>query len=291
MWNIREALTWGIGQLKATQGEGASLDTQILLAFVLDCERTRLFLDPDRQLTEGQEEAYRRLLARRQRAEPIAYILGRKAFYGLDFLVDRRVLIPRPETEILVEAALKEIEQRLARGQMPVVADIGTGSGIIPITIAVEAPQLEKIYACDISPAALEVARENSRRHGVQDRVHLREGDLVAPLPEAVDILTANLPYVGLVERSEMTEDVVDYEPETALFSGPDGLDLLRRFCKEVQQFDRLRPGAVMLLEIGYRQKEALTQWLLQLWPQARIACLQDYAGWDRHLVVEVEGS
>lgn len=290
MWSIREALTWGIGQLKASQGEGASLDAQILLAFVLGCERSQLFLDPQKPLTDPQDMQYRSVIARRRAAEPVAYIVGSKEFYGLQFRVDSRVLIPRPETEILVEAALKIIRKRLAHGEQLIVADIGTGSGIIPITLAVEEPRIDTIYASDLSGAALEVARENSILHGVQGLVHLLEGDLLESLPEAVDILTANLPYVGLVERSELASGVVDYEPETALFSGPDGLDLLQRFCTEVQQFDRLRPGAVMLLEIGYRQKEVLTKWLLQLWPQAHIECLQDYAGWDRHLLVEVEG-
>src|SRR5205823_3907553 len=137
--------------------------------------------------------------------------------------------IPRPETELLVEAALKTCRQMLAAKRTPIVADIGTGSGVIPVTLAVLEPHLPYLYASDISADALNVAYLNCRRHHVEHRVRLLLGDLLVPLPEPIDILTANLPYVGIDEMAELAPDVRAYEPHLALFSGPKGLDLLRR--------------------------------------------------------------
>src|SRR5207248_5109727 len=160
------------------------------------------------------------LIERRGGGEPVAYLVGHKEFYGLDFLVDRRVLIPRPETELLVESALSVCREKLDAGQVPIVADIGTGSGAIPITLALEEPRLPYLYATDISTDALEVAYLNSKRHAVEQRIRLLQGNLVEPLPEPVDIITANLPYVGTEEMDVLAPDVLAYEPHLALFSG-----------------------------------------------------------------------
>ncbi|GCE19676.1 release factor glutamine methyltransferase [Dictyobacter kobayashii] len=243
-------------------------------------DRSHLLAYPEQELTTEQEQLYQRYLRRRCAHEPVAYIVGHKEFYGLDFIVDQRVLIPRPETELLVEEALQEIHQRFAAGSTPIVADVGTGSGAIPISIAVAEPRLPYIYACDISPDALEITRQNSERHHVSSRVRLLKGDLLAPLPEPVDVLLANLPYVGQDEMGDMTADVLDYEPHLALFSGPLGLDLLYRFCKDAKASGTLKRGGVMLLEIGYQQATPLTRVLQELWPQAIVHCQKDYAGW-----------
>src|SRR5713101_6754491 len=171
----------------------AQLDAQVLLCYVLGIERAMLYAYPEREISLLQEKQYSTLIARRKQHEPVAYLTGHKEFYGLDFIVDKRVLIPRPETELLVEAALNACQSMLAAGRTPVVADIGTGSGIIPITLAVLQQRLPYLYATDISAAALEVAYLNCLRHHVEQRVRLLHGDLLAPLPEPVDILTANL--------------------------------------------------------------------------------------------------
>ena len=289
MTTIRDMLERGTRTLVQAGLSGARLDAQVLLVYVLDVDRATLYAYPEREVTAEQERDFLRLIERRKRGEPVAYLVGHKEFYGLDFLIDSRVLIPRPETELLVEAALEAIRQRIAEGTMPVVADIGTGSGAIPITIAVEEPRLPSIYACDISTDALEVARLNCRLHGVEGRVRLLQGDLVAPLPEPVDVLTANLPYVGTEELGQIAPDVQAYEPHLALFSGPDGLVLLRRFCIEVRRFGTLKPGGVMLLEIGYQQREPLTHLLYKLWPQAVITYKKDYAGWDRLVQIAIK--
>src|SRR6266478_4204894 len=288
MTTIRHALKQGIFTL-TTAGQDqvkARLDAQVLLSHTLQVERSVLYAYPERVLTPEQEQQFLTFIERRSRGEPIAYLTGHKEFYGLDFLVDKRVLIPRPETELLVEAALNISRQMLEARRTPIVADIGTGSGVIPVTLAVLEPRLPCLYATDISAAALEVAYLNCLRHHVEQRVRLLHGDLLAPLPEPVDILTANLPYVGTGEMDDLARDVRAYEPHLALFSGPDGLDLLQRFFIELQSSHKIAQGAVLLLEIGYRQREPLTSLLHELWPQATVTFKKDFAGWDRVLHV-----
>lgn len=282
MTTIKEALEQGIQALMQQGSREARLDAQVLLGHVMGVDRTTFYAYPEREVPQEQLVRYRELIAHRQQGEPVAYLTGHKEFYGLDFLVDRRVLIPRPETELLVETALAAIRSKLDSGQLPVVADIGTGSGAIAVTLAVEEPRLPYLYACDISSDALAVARLNCQRHQVEQRVRLLQGDLLAPLPEPVDVLVANLPYVGTDEMTDMTVDVLDYEPHQALFSGPQGLGHLQRLCQEARKEGRLKEGAVMLLEIGYRQCEPLMRLLHELWPQATVICHKDYAGWDR---------
>jgi release factor glutamine methyltransferase len=286
MTTIQEALAQATEQLAKVGLPTPRLDAQVLLAHVFDVDRVALLTYPERSLTNEQAEQFRQLVERRARHEPVAYLTGHKEFYGLDFLVDSRVLIPRPETEMLVEAALRAIRARLDAGQTPLVADIGAGSGAIPVALAVTEPRLPYLYAVDISRDALEVARLNCQRHHVADRVRLLHGDLLAPLPEPVDIVIANLPYVGTEEATLLSSDVIAYEPHLALFSGPHGLDLLNRFFTEVQQSSKLQAHAVLLLEIGYDQREPLTAIIQTLWPQALLTVEKDYAGWDRLLTV-----
>ncbi len=281
---IRDLIEQGTQILTQANIVSARRDAQVLLSHVLDVERTIFYAHPEREVTHEQTTRFFALIERRKQGEPVAYLLGYKEFYGLDFLVDKRVLIPRPETEILVDSALTVIQRKLSAGQIPVVADIGTGSGAIPIAIAVKEPRLPYLYACDISSAALEVAYLNCVRHHVEKRVRLLQGNLLEPLPEAVDVLIANLPYVGTQELDILAPDVKDYEPDLALFSGPEGLNLLRCLCREAWQTGILKPEAVMLLEIGYQQREPLTHLLQELWPHATITCRKDYAGWDRLL-------
>lgn len=286
MTTILEALELGTSALTVAGQPVPRLDAQVLLGHVLHVDRVTLIAYPENPLTPEQERHYGQLLERRKRGEPVAYLVGHKEFFGLDFFVDQRVLIPRPETEQLVEAALKIIRVALAAGMKPVVADIGTGSGIIPTTIAVQEPRLPYLYASDVSPDALEVARINCRRHSVEERVHLLSSDLLAALPEPIDILTANLPYVGTDEMDILSPEVRAYEPHLALFSGNQGLDLLQRFFTEARHSGKLKEHAVLLLEIGYQQREKLIHLLSNLWPLASVSFEKDYAGWDRLLKV-----
>lgn len=284
MNTIQEVLTQGRNRLGFPTVLSAHLDAQVLLCHVLRIERSTLYAHPEQPVTSEQEHAYFELIRRRSQHEPVAYLTGLKEFYGRQFVVDQRVLIPRPETELLIEKALDDIRQRLASGTVPVVADIGTGSGAIPITLALEEPRLPAIYACDISSDALAVAELNCQRLEVASRVRLLQGDLLAPLPEAVDVLLANLPYIGTEE--ELAPDVQQYEPYQALYSGPHGLDLVRRLCEDALQSGTLKEGGMIVLEIGYQQREALTHLTQLLWPEAKVLFYQDYAGLDRFLQI-----
>ncbi len=286
MTTIKDALEHAMSTLAQADQPAPRLDAQVLLGHVLNVDRARLYAYPERLLTPEQEEQFHLLLERRKRGEPVAYLVGHKEFFGLDFLVDKRVLIPRPETELLVEVALNSIRAMLDAGHTPLVADIGTGSGAIPITLAVQEPRLPYLYATDISAEALEVARINCQRHSVEQRVRLLHGDLLSPLPEPVDVLTANLPYVGTGEMDMLAPDVRAYEPHLALFSGTHGLDLLYRFFTETQQSGKLKEHALLLLEIGYQQREPLKRLLSEIWPQATVTFAKDFSGWDRLLKV-----
>src|SRR5258708_12416572 len=184
MITIRQALEQGILTLTQTGQAQARLDAQVLLSHVLNVERSTLYADPKRTLTPAEEQHYLTLIERRSQGEPFAITPGHKEFYGLDFLVNQRVLIPRPETDLLVEAALNACQSMLATGRTPVVADIGTGSGIIPVTLAVLEPRLPYLYATDISAAALEVAYLNCLRPHLQHPTRLLHPHLLPPFPD-----------------------------------------------------------------------------------------------------------
>ncbi len=256
----------------------ARLDAEILLAHALGITRAQLLADPQRPLGSAKLASYRQLIERRARHEPLAYIVGYKEFYGLDLFIDSRVLIPRPETELLVEKAI-EISQRRS-----VVADVGTGSGAIAVSLAVHLPQA-LVYATDASAGALEVAARNCRRHGVEDRVHLLLGHLLEPLPEPVDLIVANLPYVSQAEWAQLPPEISRYEPREALDGGPDGLDHIRRLLG--QAGGRLKPGGVILLEIGATQGAAVVALARRHFPAARVEVVRDYARLDRVVIVQ----
>ena len=201
-------------------------------------DRIQLYLDLDRELSPEKDEAFRQLLERRLSGEPAAYITGHREFYGLDFYVDPRVLIPRPESELLVEKALGLAQEHT----LSTIADVGTGCGAIAISLALKLPQA-KIYATDISAPALEVARFNCQKHGVQ-KICLLQGDMLDPLPEPVDLIVANLPYV---RESELAG--VRFEPRLALDGGSDGLGKIRRLCR--QAGGNFAPAAFCFWRLG----------------------------------------
>ena len=270
---IKQALARARGVLVASNIEDASLETELLLREALKINRVQLYSELDRELIPEQREAFRRLIRRRLNHEPTAYITGHREFYGLDFFVAPAVLIPRPESELLVEKAL-ELAQDCASFT---VAEVGTGCGAIAISLALSLPQA-KIYATDISAAALKVALSNCQRHGVVDRVCLLAGDMLAPLPEPVDLIVANLPYVRESELSRI--NTAGFEPRLALNGGSDGLEKIRQLCLQIN--DKLRPGGCLLLEIGKGQGKAVTIFLRTLFPSASIQLAPDLDGIDR---------
>ncbi len=267
--------------------EEPRLDAEILLAHALGITRAQLHAYLQHQLSSTELGRYRQFTERCARHEPVAYILGHKEFYGLDLFVDNRVLIPRPETELLVEKAIEISKRRLADGDQLVIADVGTGSGAIAISLAVHLPQA-LVYATDASREALEVAACNCRRHGVGDRVRLLQGHLLEPLPEPADLIAANLPYVSQAEWAQLPREISRYEPRESLDGGPDGLDHIRRLLAQAEGY--LKPGGVVLLEIGATQGKAVAALAKRHFPAARVEIAQDYAGLDRVVMVKGAG-
>jgi len=249
-------------------------DAELLLAHILQCDRVYLAAHFDDPLTPDQQATFNTLIARRAAHEPLQYILGHQEFYGLDFRVTPAVLIPRPETEHLVEAVLlwatRFHDERLLH-----IADVGTGSGAIAIALATHLAGATFI-STDISEAALAIARENAETHGCEDRIQFLHRDLLPP-ETRFDAIVSNPPYVPAADAATMQPEVVHHEPHTALFAGPDGLDVYRRLIPAAQA--ALNPEGLLALEIGYGQRDALTE-LLTGWNNIRF--IDDYQGIPR---------
>ncbi len=280
---VGEALRAARRRFDAAGVETAGLDAQVLLGHVLGVERAWLIAHPEAVLTPDQAAAFERLVQGREARQPVAYLTGRREFYGLDFGVDERVLVPRPETELLVERAIALVNAWRARyGQWPRVVDVGTGSGAIGVSLAVALPALPWVDLVDASPAALQVARANAERHGVAERLRFWAGDLLAPLPTPVDLALANLPYIEADVIATLAPEV-QREPRLALDGGPDGLDPFRRLFVQVPA--HVAPGGALLLEIGAGQGAAVARLAQVLHPQS-VMVHPDLAGLDR--LVEV---
>jgi release factor glutamine methyltransferase len=247
----------------------------VLLSYVLDVSRTVLLTHPERLLPPNQLSNYRTLILRRASGYPLPYLTGRVEFYGLEFEVTPEVLIPRPDTETLVELAL-------ARRPATVV-DVGTGSGCIAVSLAVHLPKTT-ICAIEISPAALAIARRNVERHDVARRVRLMRGDVLNPRPSPVDLIVSNPPYVSASEYAALPASVRNHEPSLALDGGSDGLEIIQQLL--VQAPAVLNPGGGMLIEIGAGQGEAASYLARTFFPRATVHVHPDLAGRDRVLEV-----
>ena len=270
---LKQALSQAGAILTANNIEDTSLECELLLRHTLKISRVQLYLDLNCELSPKQEKTFRHLINRRLNGEPTAYITEHREFYGLDFYVDSRVLIPRPESELLVEMALNLAQNRT----VSTIADIGTGCGAIAISLALNLPQA-KIYATDISTAALDVARLNCQQHGVLSRIHLRQGDMLDPLPEPVDLIVANLPYVK--EPELLSISPLNFEPRLALNGGSDGLEKIQQLCRQASS--KLRPEGCLFMEIGQGQSNAVTTSLRNLFPSAKIELVSDLSSIDR---------
>jgi release factor glutamine methyltransferase len=273
---IGELLRWAAETL-APASPTPRLDAELLLAHALGWNRARVLAELRWSPVPGPVATFQQLVARRRDLEPVAYLVGQREFYGLDFVVDQRVLVPRPETELLVEQAIV----RARALERPLIADICTGSGCIAVALAHELPQA-RIVASDFSPGALEVAQINVERHGVAERVSLLRGDLLEALPGPVDILVCNPPYTIL---AEIDEGVRRYEPHLALDGGVDGLAFYRRLLAQAPAYLR-RPGA-LLLEIGAGQAQAVSALAAGHFPAARVALQRDLAGHPRVVSID----
>ncbi len=250
---LKQALISADNRLTAEHVPSPRLTAELLLMFTLNCDRAYLFAHPERELTADETRRYDHALAERIRGVPTQYITGHQEFWGMDFMVSSAVLIPRPETEHLIETVL---ELTAGRGEnepaatSPLrIADVGTGSGCIAVALAKELPEAE-IHAVEISGAALEVARTNAARHNVAAQIHFRQADLLSSFqPGFFDFVVSNPPYVGTSEQGQLQPEVRDFEPHTALFAGPNGMDIIRRLVPQAHSV--LKPGGFLVMEIG----------------------------------------
>jgi len=268
MANVGELLTSGTARLRAAGSESARLDTELLLGWALGAERTALIAHPEAPVGADAAAAFEGAVLRREAGEPVAYIRSLKEFYGLAFGVDRRALIPRPETELLVAQAEREVAWRLTSAPRPAgtpklrVVDVGTGSGAIAIALATllrrrrMLPEVS-ILAVDCSAGALSLARENAVAHAVADEVVFGEADLLPEAEPPFDLILANLPYIPSAEIERLPV-AASFEPRTALDGGPDGLSAIRRLLGALPS--ALAPAGIALLEIGFDQGPAIEQ-------------------------------
>jgi len=275
--NLREAIAEAAQSIKMR-------DAEVLLAHILQRDRPWLFAHIEESLSGEQLGAFRALTARRAAHVPLQHLVGEQEFFGLTLRVTRDTLIPRPETELLVEAVLSWIAEKSAAPHALRILDLGTGTGAIAIALAKRLANAE-LTATDISPAALAIARENAARHHLANRIKFVESDLLAALPdETFDIMVSNPPYVALADASTLAPEVRDHEPHLALFAGNDGLDMYRRLIPQVHK--AIASGGLLALEIGYGQSEAIRALFAECeWRNLRV--MDDYAGIPRIVLAE----
>ena len=278
-WTIGRVVKWAADDFRRRGIESPRFEAELLLAHALQVDRMRVIIEPARALDDGELARYRELIQRRRAGEPVAYIRGQKEFYGRVFHIDKRVLVPRPDTEILVETALR---RSTASSMGSRYLDLCTGSGCVAVSLARERPTC-KVFAVDLSPEALTVAGENALRLGSVFQMAFLLGDLFEPLtglPELrFELITANPPYITDSEFATLPADVRGFEPRLALTGGPDGLAVMRRVVGGARA--RLRPGGVLAVEMGAGQAERVTARFQEAGFED-IAVDNDYGGHER---------
>ena len=278
--NIQSALLYGRSQL-TSHSPTPQLDARLLLEHLLDVPHSYLVVHHAQPLTAEQEQQYKQLLERAQQQEPIPYITGQAPFFDFELHVTPAVLIPRPETEQLVETAVAYARQHNAQ----TAVDVGTGSGCMAIALARFLPDLQ-VTAVDISPAALAIAQQNARQLA-PGRIQFQQSDLLQTIARPVNMIVANLPYVTSGEWQSLADGVKLHEPALALDGGEDGLELIRRLLE--QAATRLRPNGAIFLEIGWQQGQSAQAEAQRCFPQASVTVLPDYAGHDRIVKIVIE--
>src|ERR1700683_2290962 len=287
---VRGALKEAIARLRAAKVPSEILSAELLLMHVLGRDRTWLYTHPEEPLDLYALAKYFALIARRAAGEPTQYLTGKQEFWGIEFEVTPAVLIPRPETEHVMEVALARLGPRGLKIHMDTglprerlrVADVGTGSGCLAISLAYELPHAE-VFATDISALALEIARRNATHHAVADRIYFLQSDLLEALrPESrsFDLIVSNPPYVGRNESAELQREVRDHEPAAALFAGPTGVEIYARLIDEAGKL--LRPGGMLVLELGYNSAEHVRAILAEQKCWANVSFTNDLAGIPR---------
>ncbi|MBI3405420.1 MAG: peptide chain release factor N(5)-glutamine methyltransferase [Acidobacteria bacterium] len=293
--DLRTALKEAMARLREAEVPSATLAAELLLMHELGCERAWLYAHPEEILAEAAVENYFRLVTQRAAGVPTQYLTGKQEFWGLEFAVTPDVLIPRPETEHLLEVALERLGPAQAAkkpgGEHPLtalrIADVGTGSGCIAVALARELPHAE-IVAIDISPTALEVARRNAARHGVAERIEFLQGDLLAPAANRVEyfhLIVSNPPYVARYDAGSLPREVREHEPAAALYGGERGSEIYPRLIE--QAGDLLRRGGVLVLELGYNAAPEVCRAVQCSGRWTNLSVTNDLAGIPRVLAAE----
>jgi release factor glutamine methyltransferase len=278
-WTVLRLILWSADYLKEKGIESGRLDAEHLLASVVGVGRLQLYLEFERPLTREELDGFRPLVKRRAAREPLQYIIGRQPFRELDLEVGPGVLIPRPETELLVGKVLEWLEERAL--QDAVILDVGTGTGAISLSIATEGRGI-RVTATDVSDAALEIAGRNRDAAELSSSVELRKGSVFEPLTdgERFDVITSNPPYVPEVDEEALEPEVRDWEPREALFAGADGMNVLRRIVSEAGGY--LKPDGLLALEVGFGQAQDVAGLLEATGEFKDVRVLRDYAGKER---------
>ena len=281
-WTVGRLLQWTADYLKTHGSESPRLDAEVLLAHAIGCERIALYASFNEEPQESVRTKFREYVKKRAEGVPVAYLVGQREFYSLPFRVTPDVLIPRPETELLVVTALDLIRSDFADRDVS-VCDIGTGSGNIAVTIARHAKRAH-VTAVDLSPAAVEVARSNAEKHGLADRITFYQGDLFAAVEPGArfELVVSNPPYIGTVERDGLASEVKDQEPEQALFAGPKGTEVIERLLP--QAAERLVPAGHLLVEISPIIHDAACELLDAIPDLERLDTIYDLSRYPRIL-------
>ena len=280
-WSISKLLNWTADYFKKQGREWPNLEAEILLAHSLGLKRIELYTRHETILKPEELAKFKELIKRRSQNEPIAYITGNQPFMSLNFIVNRSVLIPRPETEQLVAVAIDTIKSSPVPRHPSLIADIGTGSGAIAVTIAKFVKDV-KIIGIDTSEEALKIARQNAEQHQVTDRCEFRHGDLFEPIQEKFDLILSNPPYIPTAVIDTLAVDVKDWEPRQALDGGEDGLTYIRKIINEAP--DHLKPGGLLLIEIGFDQGDKAKSIAETIRKYKEIKIIKDLSGKDRIL-------
>jgi release factor glutamine methyltransferase len=281
---IHNVLKWAKATLKEADIDSPGVNADTLLSFVLSCDRTKLYTNPDEIVNETDIRRYNDLINERIRHVPLQYITHHVEFMSLDFFVDEQVLIPRPETEILVETVLKRVHDKQYSNRKTTIMDVGTGSGNIAVSLAKNISNVE-IYASDISQEALEIAKANIQRHKVTDKIHLLHGDLFSAFSshiekKHVDFIVSNPPYVSESEWENLEPELKDHEPYEALVGGKDGLCFYRQIIKYAA--DWLKPEGCLVIEIGETQANSIIKFMENEGHYEDIEIIKDLQGKER---------
>jgi len=287
-WTVLRTMLWSADYLKSKGIESPRLDAEHILAHVLGVGRLEMYLQHERPLTSGELDAFRPLLKRRAKREPLQYVLGRQSFRSLEIEVGPAVLIPRPETESLVEEVLGWARARAGDDPTLLGLDVGTGSGAIALSLLAEGP-FARFVGVDVSPDAVETARRNAEAHGLQTRFETRIGATFTAVAtgERFDAIVSNPPYVAEGQRADLAPEIVDWEPGVALFGGADGLEVIREIARGAAA--RLRPGGLLALEVGLGQAETVAS-LVEEYGLVGARVRKDLAGRPRVVLASAPG-